>query len=162
MKTIANTPTRLRDYAALSGIYGSTLVGIVALARRRDRFAEPMAAADLAWGAAAVFGLAQPLVHEKVETWLRAPFVREVGDEQEDASHEPKGTGFRYAVGELVSCSRCSGAWIALGLTGLHVASPVAARVVTRTFALSGANDFLEGAFSLLREKANTQVMRER
>jgi len=162
MKTIANTPTRLRDYAVLSGVYGATLGGIAALARRRGRFEEPLPSAELVWGAAAVFGLAQPLVHEKVESWLRAPFVREIGDDQAEASHEPLGSGLRYAVGELVSCSRCSGAWIALGLTGLHVASPRTARVVTRTFAISGANDFLESGFSLLRERANQELGRER
>jgi hypothetical protein len=162
MKTIANTPTRLRDYATLSGIYGATLAGIAAAAKRKGRFEEPIPAAELVWGAAAVFGLAQPLVHEKVETWLRAPFVREVGDEQEDATHEPLGSGLRYAVGELVSCSRCSGAWISLGLTGLYLASPRTARIVTRTFAISGANDFLESGFSLLRERANSDVARER
>lgn len=155
MKTIANTPTTLGDYAALSGIYGATLAGIVALGRRRGAFETPVPVGELAWSAAAVFGLAQPLVHEKVETWLRAPFVKEIGEEQADARHEPRGSGLRYAVGELVSCSRCSGAWIALGLTGLHVVSPTAARVVTRTFAVSGANDFLEGAFTLLRDRAN-------
>jgi hypothetical protein len=162
VKTIANTPTRLRDYALLSGIYGATLGGIAMLAKREDRFAAPMPASELLWGAAAVFGLAQPLVHEKVEGWLRAPFVSEIGEDQAEASHEPRGSGVRYAVGELVSCSRCSGAWIALGLTGLHVAAPRTARVVTRTFALSGANDFLESGFSLLRERANTETARER
>ena len=162
MKTIANTPTRLRDYAVLSSVYGATLGGIAVLAKRQQRPAEPMPAGELLWGAAAVFGLAQPLVHEKVESWLRAPFVREIGEEQADAQHEPRGTGLRYAVGELVSCSRCSGAWIALGLTGLHIAAPGTARVVTRAFALSGANDFLESGFSLLRECANSEQGRER
>ena len=78
--------------------------------------------------------------------------MREIGEEQADARHGPRGQGLRYAVRELVSCSRCSGAWIALGLTGLHVAAPSTARVVTRAFALSGANDFLESKFSLLRQ----------
>ena len=45
-------------------------------------------------------------------------------------ARRPKGTGVRYAVGELLTCTRCVGVWSALGLTALRVTRPREARVV--------------------------------
>ena len=67
--------------------------------------------------AAASFALSKLVVHEKVESWMRRPFV----DEQR---RKPKGRRLRYAVGELLTCTRCTGAWSALGLVALRVHSP--------------------------------------
>ena len=59
----------------------------------------------------------------------------------------PKGRRLRYAVGELLTCTRCLGAWSALGLTALRVSRPRESRVVTTALATSAANDFLFSAF---------------
>lgn len=132
--------------------------GLAALAlhqRRRRGSEDPLPLSELAWTAAATFALAQALVHEKVETWLRQPFVEEVGDDQQDAQHIPRGEGLRYAVGELLSCTRCTGAWASLALNGLQIVAPSSGRVVTRVLAGAAANDFLEIAFTWARQEAN-------
>jgi hypothetical protein len=54
-----------------------------------------------------------------------------------------------------VMCTRCVGAWGALGLVGLRVASPQAGRTVTAVLATSAANDFLQAAFKSLCGVAN-------
>jgi hypothetical protein len=46
---------------------------------------------------------------------VREPFV----DEHPDG-RRPKGTGPRYAVGELLTCTRYVGVWSALGLTAVR------------------------------------------
>ena len=43
----------------------------------------------------------------------------------------PKGRRLRYAVGELLTCTRCTGAWSALGLVALRLHSPAAGRTVS-------------------------------
>ena len=152
MKPVAQTPTEAADYAALSVLYGTLLAGLASSARGR----EPIAPAELLPLSAATFALSKLIVHEKVETWLRQPFV----DERADGKR-PRGRRMRYAVGELLNCTRCVGAWSALGLVALRVHSPAAGRTVTTVLAASAGNDVLQTAFSLLCAKANAAHERE-
>src|SRR5262249_21351469 len=100
----------------------------------------------------ATFALSKLVAHEKVEAWLRAPFVEE---DVEQGERRPRGQGLRYAVGELLTCSRCAGAWSALGLVGLRTASPAAGRGVTGVLAASAANDYLQAGFRALCNHVN-------
>jgi len=105
---------------------------------------------------AATFALSKLIVHEKVETWLRQPFVEEGAD-----GKRPRGRRLRYATGELLNCTRCVGAWSALALVALRVRSPGAGRAVTTVLAASAGSDVLHSAFSLLCAKANVAHERE-
>ena len=67
------------------------------------------------------------------------------------------GDGMRYAVGELLSCTRCLGAWSALGLVGLRLAAPEVSRTVTTVLTASAGNDFLQSGFSLLTATTNVE-----
>ena len=49
--------------------------------------------------------------------WLRRRSSRSAAD-----GRRPRGRRLRYAVGELLSCTRCIGAWSALGLVALRTA----------------------------------------
>jgi hypothetical protein len=75
----------------------------------------------------------------------------------EDAGHggEPRGRRLQRALGELVICSRCVGAWSALGVVGLRAASPQAGRLVTAILAISAVNDWAQLGFAWARAKAN-------
>jgi hypothetical protein len=85
-----------------------------------------------------------------VESWIRRPFVDEAGG-------RPKGRRLRYAVGELLSCTRCTGAWSALGLTALRLHAPTAGRTVTTVLAASAGNDMLQATFSWMCAHATTE-----
>ncbi len=144
MRTVDETPTEPLNYAVLSTTYGA-LLATLALAGRRRAGEDPITNAEMAPLALATFALSKTLVHEKVETWLRAPFVEEEGGEK-----RPRGQGMRYAVGELFTCTRCMGTWSALALVSLRVARPEAGRSVVNVLAAAGANDFLQAGFSSL------------
>ena len=73
MDPVEHTPTEPADYAALSAIYGALLAGTAVSARGRP----PIGAAELPALAAASFALSKLVVHEKVESWMRRPFVDE-------------------------------------------------------------------------------------
>ena len=146
MEPVAETPTEPSDYAALSLAYGALLATLARSSRRR----EPVPAAELIPLSAATFALSKLVVHEKVETWLRQPFVEERPD-----GKRPRGRRLRYAVGELLNCTRCVGAWSALGLVTLRMHAPSAGRAVTTVLVASAGNDALHSAFSLLCAKAN-------
>ena len=55
----------------------------------------------------------------------------------------------RYAVGELLTCTRCMGAWSALGLVALRLHSPAAGRTVATVLAASAGNDVLQARLLL-------------
>jgi hypothetical protein len=146
LKPVEQTPTEPADYAAISAVYGSLLACLAYSARGR----EPIARAELLPLSAATFALSKLIAREKAETWLRQPFV-----DESEGGKRPRGRRLRYAVGELMSCTRCVGAWSALGLVALRLHSPAAGRTATTVLAASAGNDILQTAFTLLCARAN-------
>jgi hypothetical protein len=148
MRPVTQTPTEAIDYAALTSVYGALLGATGVSARER----EPVGYGEVPLLAAATFALSKLIVHEKIETWMRRPFV----DEQPDR-RRPKGRRLRYAVGELLTCTRCTGAWSALALVGLRLHAPATGRAVATVLAASAGSDMLHAAFQWLCAGANTQ-----
>ena len=117
MSAFDGKPVGPRDYAALSAGWASMLGALLVAAR--DRGEDPVPPTELVPLGLATFALAKLVAKEKVAAEIREPFV-------EETSHgrRPRGSGLRYAVGEMLTCTRCVGFWSALGLTGLHVLRP--------------------------------------
>jgi hypothetical protein len=153
VKPVTQTPTEPHDYAVVATAYGA-LAGAVALlaARRRDD-AVPTEPAELAVYAAATAGLSRMLAHEKIGSWVREPFV----EEPTEGERHPRGHGLRYALGELLSCTRCLGSWSALVLIGLRALAPRPARVIATLLALSATNDVLQATIAGRRAVARRQ-----
>jgi hypothetical protein len=118
--------------------------------RNRAESQEPIPAREILPMGAATFALAKVIAREKIGTWVREPFV-----EQDQGDRRPRGQGVQRAIGELVTCTRCVGAWSALGIVGLRVADPRAGRIVTNVLAASAANDWLQAGFKLLTAETN-------
>ena len=137
------------DYAAINAVYAVLLAGVVVATRERVK-RDPIGAGELLPMGAATFAVSKVIAREKIGTWVREPFV-------EDASHggTPRGRRIQRALGELVTCSRCVGAWSALGVVGLRAASPSAGRLVTAILATSAVNDWAQAGFAWLRGRAN-------
>jgi Protein of unknown function (DUF1360) len=148
---LAGEPTEPVDYAALNAVYAALLIGLVVATRRREQD-DPIAATELGPLAAATFALSKVIAREKIGAWVREPFVEQEGDRR-----KPRGRRIRRAVGELVTCTRCVGAWSALGIVGLRLSSPEAGRIVTNVLAVSAANDWLQAGFRYATGKANQQ-----
>ena len=146
METVEETPTARSDYALVSLSYLALLGGIAESSRRRGDALVSLEAGELVPLSLAAFALSKMIVHEKVESWIRAPFV----DEQAGGEKRPKGRRLRFAVGELFTCTRCMGAWAALGLMGVRTVAPPQARLLTSVLAVSAGSDFLHSAFTLI------------
>jgi hypothetical protein len=140
MRPVEETPTKPVDYAALSAGYGALLGALVLGARERP---DPVIRQEIPALGLAAFALAKMIAKEKVETWVREPFVEETPH-----GRRPKGTRMRFVVGELLTCTRCVGAWSSLGLVALRVTQPREAKVVTAVLATSAVNDFLQAGFA--------------
>jgi hypothetical protein len=142
-------PTSATDYAALSAGWGA-LMGAVLLAAR-DKGDEPLQAAEILPIGLATFAVSKLIAKEKVDAWVREPFV----EEHDGGERTPKGTGMRYAVGELLTCTRCVGVWSAMGLVALRVTRPREARIVNAVFGASAVNDSAQAAFAWLAARSN-------
>jgi hypothetical protein len=124
--------------------------GIAKLLDRDPREHTPL---DLVLLGLATFKASRTVARDEVTSFLREPFVE--GRAREGAE-DPVETGdLRQAVGELVTCSRCVGTWIAAGLAGTQIIAPQFGRLLTWTLATAGANDVLQAGFSALTNKAN-------
>jgi hypothetical protein len=140
-------------YAAIMGTFAAGLAGAGLLARALGRDPEEQRPIDLAIIGLATFKAARTLADDEVTSFLRDPFVE---GEAHEGGEDPVETGdFRQAIGELVTCTRCIGTWIAAGLTTTQVLAPRFGRLLTWTLAAAGANDILQAGFAALTSKSN-------
>jgi hypothetical protein len=124
--------------------------GIAKLLDRDPREHTPL---DLVLLGLATFKASRTVARDDVTSFLREPFVE--GRAREGAEDPVESGDLRQAVGELVTCSRCVGTWIAAGLAGTQIIAPQFGRLLTWTLATAGANDVLQAGFSALTNKAN-------
>jgi len=140
-------------YAVLMAAFAGGLAGAGALARVLDRDPYEHTTLDLAALALATFKAARTLSDDEVTSFLREPFVE---GRAHEGGEDPRETGgMRQAIGELVTCSRCIGTWIAAGLGATQIIAPRFGRLVTWTLGAAGLNDFLQATFAALANKSN-------
>ena len=137
------------DYAAINLVYAGLFAGVIYATRDSAR-KNPIQLHELVPMSAATFALAKVIAKEKVGTWVREPFVEHV-----DGTPKPEGRRLQRAIGELVTCTRCIGAWSALGVVGLRLAYPDQGRNVANVLAASAANDWLQAGFKALCSRAD-------
>jgi hypothetical protein len=142
----------LGPYAALITVFNIGLTGALA-ALRRD-LPDRTSAGDLALLTVATHKLSRVIAKDKVTSPVRAPFVRYEEDAgPSEVSESPRGTGFRKAVGELISCPFCIAQWIAAaGLLGLAIA-PRPTRFLASLFTIVSGADFLQIAYKAAQDK---------
>jgi hypothetical protein len=140
-------------YAAIMGTFAAGLATAGAIARALDRDPQCHSALDFVVLGAASFKAARTLSHDEVTSFLREPFVR--GRAHSGESEEPVEGGLEQAIGELVTCSRCAGTWVAAALAVTQIAAPRFGRLLTWSFGAAAANDFLQAGFEALTAKAN-------
>ena len=110
-------------------------------------------ALDLVVLGLATFKASRTISSDEVTSFLREPFVE---GEAHEGDEDPVETGdLRQAIGELVTCSRCIGAWVAAGLSTTQLVAPRFGRTLTWSLAAAGANDWLQAGFAALTSKAD-------
>jgi hypothetical protein len=140
-------------YAAIMATFVSGLGGAALLARQLGREPRENDALDLVVLSAATFKAARTIARDEITSFLREPFVE---GEAHEGGEEPLRTGdLRQAIGELVTCSRCVGTWVAGGLTATQLVAPRLGRMLTWSLAAAAANDFLQASFAALASKGN-------
>jgi hypothetical protein len=102
---------------------------------------------------AATFKAARTITRDDVGSFIREPFVE--GEAGEGREHAVETGDLRQAIGELVTCSRCVGTWVAGGLATTQILAPRFGRILTWTLAAAGLNDWLQAGFAALTKNAN-------
>jgi hypothetical protein len=141
------------SYAAIMGVFAGLLAGAGAAGRLLDQYPQCQTPLDLVVLGLASFKAARTVARDEVTSFIRQPFVR--GDAHSGEGEEPVEGGMAQAIGELVTCTRCAGTWVAAGLASTQVLAPRFGRLLTWSFAAAAANDFLQTAFAALKAKAN-------
>ncbi len=151
----AGTRPPYEAYAKIAGTFAGGLVAAGSLAHVLRREPQCQTPLDYAILSAATFKASRTLARDKVASFVREPFVE--GEAYEGEDEHPAGDGMQQAIGELVTCTRCVGTWVAAGLTATQVIAPRFGRLLSWSLAAAAANDFLQAGFVALREKANEQ-----
>jgi hypothetical protein len=123
------------------------------LVAARDRGEDPVPPMEVVPLGLATFALAKLVAKEKVAAEIREPFVEETRH-----GRRPRGTGLRYAVGELITCTRCVGFLVRAGPDGAARAAARARPGSSRTvLGASAVNDVAQASFTWLCAKATAQ-----
>ena len=142
-----------RAYATIMGVFAGGLGAAGVLARSLGRDPSEHGWLDLAALSAATFKAARTISRDEVTSFVRAPFT---ASEAHEGGEDPVETGdLRQAIGELVTCSRCVGTWVAAGLATTQILAPRFGRLLTWTLAGAGINDWLQAGFSALTHTSN-------
>jgi Protein of unknown function (DUF1360) len=141
------------SYAMIMATFagGLALAGAIARSLRRDP--QCNTALDFLVLGAASFKASRTMSHSQVTSFIRQPFVK--GQAHEGDEEPVRSGGMEQAIGELVTCSRCTGTWLAAGLAATQIITPRFGRLLTWSLGAAAANDFLQASFSALTAKAN-------
>jgi hypothetical protein len=150
---VATSAPPYASYAAIMATFTGGLAAAGALARLLRRDPQCNTALDFLVLGAASFKASRTLSHDEVTSFIREPFVR--GQAHSGEGEEPVEGGMEQAIGELVTCSRCAGTWVAAGLAATQILAPRFGRLLTWSLGAAAANDFLQAAFSALTAKSN-------
>jgi hypothetical protein len=141
------------SYAAIAGTFLGGLAAAGGLARALDRDPYEHSLLDLATLALATFKAARTISRDPVASFVREPFVEgHAGSGHESAVHTG---GMQQALGELVTCTRCAGTWVAGGLGAIQIVAPRFGRLLTWTLGAAAVNDFLQAGFAVLARTSN-------
>lgn len=152
-----NVRTRPYRYVPLASLW-CLLIGIVV--RRAPQRVDELNGRELTQLALSTYALTTVLAKEKAGSFFREPFVEPKtgapsdavrGDQQQPVDHKVLGT-----IGELVTCTRCLGMWVAAMLTFMRMLAPRESRILMPLLSAVGANNLLQVAHTVAANAANT------
>lgn len=143
----------MAGYTGILVVYAAFVAVTAYLGRRK--LPERLGAADLALGTVATFIFTRTISKDAITSPLRMAFTRFEGPAGPAELHEDvRATGWRHAVGELITCPFCLSQWTAtLFVTGLVVA-PRFTRTAMSVMAIVGASDFLQLVYARAQQAA--------
>ena len=146
------------SFLVIMSVYLAGVAGLGVLLRRRGRvLPERMSLADLALITVATHKLSRLLAKDPVTSPLRAPFTRFAGTSgPAELQEKVRGTGFRRAMGALVTCPFCLAVWVATGFRFALLLAPRGTRFAASILTAVTGADVLHLAYAALEQKSQT------
>ena len=147
----------LGGHAVLVGAYNGSLAAFAISQRRSGRgLPDGFAPGDLVILSVATYKLSRLIAKDRIMAFARAPFTRLQGESERpgEVNEEPRGTGLRHAVGELLVCPFCLGQWVGTGLLLTYLRQPRLARTIAATFTIVAGSDLLQEAWVAVDKRA--------
>jgi hypothetical protein len=144
----------LGGYAILTGTFAS-LAGLFAgWVRRSGRgLPERPQPGDLALLTVATHKAARIVAKDRVTSAVRAPFTQPQGASgPSEVDEKPRGSGLRRAIGEMVVCPYCIGAWIGAAFTAGLIVAPRPTRWLATALTVLFGSDVLQIAYRKLED----------
>ncbi|MEU7424803.1 DUF1360 domain-containing protein [Streptomyces sp. NPDC040750] len=140
----------LGGYAVLASVFVASAGTFALVARRRGvRLPQEVPPWDVALMGVTTYKASRLLTRDKITSFLRAPFTRRAGQgEAAEVMDEPRGSGVRRAVGDLLCCPFCVSAWAAGALVGTYATSPRLTRLVCGGFGALTVADWMQYAWT--------------
>lgn len=146
----------LGSYSVLTTIFGAGFVGALLAADRAGHgLPADVRTKDVVLTGIATHKLSRLIARDKVTSFARAPFTRF----QQKAGHaevdeEPRGSGLKLAIGELLVCPYCLAQWIAGAFMIGHVAAPRTTRLLTAMWTAHAIADAAQLAYSAAEQRS--------
>lgn len=145
----------LGAYATLIGLF-NLLFGIFLLVSKGSDHPIPQRVrlSDVLLLGVATHKLTYLLSNDVVTSPLRAPFTEyQEMESPSNVEEQPRGTGLRKAIGELVVCVFCLGQWVAAFFAYGLVLAPAVTRFVATIFAILTVSDHLHQLYMGIMKK---------
>jgi hypothetical protein len=144
----------LGGYVGAMAVFAALVVGAIGLiAARRRPLPDSVAPWDVVLLTLGTHKLSRTLSKDAVTSPLRAPFTRYASSAGPgEVMEEVRGSGWRHAVGELITCPFCLDMWIATGFTLGLVFAPKVTRLVAAAFASLAGADLLQLAYAAAQQ----------
>jgi hypothetical protein len=129
-------------------------VAVLAFLGRR-KLPERLHPSDLALGVVATFIATRTIAKDAIASPLRMAFTRYEGVSGPAELHEEvRGTGWRHAVGELLTCPFCLSQWTTTTLVAGLIVAPRFTRTAMSVLVIVGGSDFLQLAYTRAQKLA--------
>ena len=144
----------LGGYAILTATFASLAGLFAAWLRRTGRgLPERIQPGDLALVTVATHKAARIVAKDRVTSAVRAPFAQPQGSSgPSEVDEAPRGSGLRRAIGEMVVCPYCIGAWIAAAFTAGLIVAPRSTRWLASALNVLFGSDVLQIAYKKLED----------
>ena len=147
---------RLSSYATLMGVFNLIFAVVVLIAKGTGRnLPERVDTKDIALLGMATHKLSMIGSNDAVTSPLRAPFAEfQEKESPKKIEEEPRGSGLRRSIGELILCQFCLGMWVASFLTYGLVFAPRVTRLAASILTVLTISDHLHQIYKALTSRA--------
>jgi hypothetical protein len=142
-------------YAVFVGTYLTTAASFLYAFRRSGKTIPELRWKDIILLGIASHKLSRLITKDWVTSPLRAPFTRYQGSTGAgEVSEKSRGQGLQKAMGDLLTCPFCTGAWVSLGLGSSYIAAPELTRAVASIYAIETTSDIMQLTYDVSKKRA--------